>query len=284
MITAARVTIPAGAGTAITHFQPISAGKTTLSVNVPAGFSAPAEATSVVAMVIVPGLVVTDGLMVGKDLQTAGSILLGEPAPEGGLEVTLATSSPALLVSRGIQEPGVQSLKIKIPAGGVSAQYYLQALDDKGTVTYSASAEGYRSREGTVVLTPSGVLLGVHGPPDEAELFRKESAEAAHGFAIPLAKKHVPITIYPVQLHPEHLRAADITVQALRPGVKIKVDLKSSDPAVGTISSPVFLGDKTEPIAEFTALSVGRTTISLETPDGFTKAANATTFTAMVTE
>ena len=59
------------------------------------------------------------------------------------------------------------------------------------------------------------------------------------------------------------------------------VELQSSDPSVGTITSPVIISG-TEATAEFTALKAGRTVISMKTPEGFTTTGNANSFTVIV--
>jgi hypothetical protein len=121
------------------------------------------------------------------------------------------------------------------------------------------------------------------GAPDEAELFRKEAAEEPHGFVARLSQRMMPMTVYTAQLHPLHHRAADITVQPLRAGLSLEVTLKSSNPAVGTIGSPVTIragSEKGQTL--FTALSPGSTVISVATPDGFTTSGNATSMIVIV--
>src|SRR5260370_9424268 len=74
---------------------------------------------------------------------------------------------------------------------------------------------------------------------------------------------------------------AEITVQSLRLGKWGGVELESSNPAVGTIESPLTL-ENIQASGKFTALSVGKTVISVQTPEGFTAAGNSTSFGVIV--
>ena len=171
-------------------------------------------------------MAVTDEISIGYNLQTGGSQHLGEPAPAGGVVVTLTSNDPAkLLLSRTPDQVGSDCITIAIPAGGVGgASYFIQALAGSGEVTYTATAPGFRTRTGTVTLTPSGLVMGgPQGPPDEAELINKEIAEGPHGFVTNLAERAGTIvTVYTVQLDPKTHRGADLTVQPVRAGVTIK--------------------------------------------------------------
>lgn len=278
-----RLTIEGGLSAATTRFQPLIAGEITLSAKAP-GFSAASPLASLKATVRQPSIGITHPT-IGQNLQVSGGVSLGRPAPEGGLVVTLTSSDPGkLLLSANATNPGSKSVTIAIPAGSTNANYFLQALGSSGEVEYSASAPGFVTKTGSATLTPSGVLLGIYGPPDEAELFRKEVAEGRHGSVANLSAAHAtPVMVYTAQLHPVHHRAADITVQPLRAGFSIDIALKSSDPSVGTIVSPVHIaGGSSDANAQFTALRTGSTEISVATPEGFTTAGNATSITVIV--
>lgn len=282
-VAASPLTIEGGLSTATTRFLPASPGETTLAAGAP-GFTGLAPLASLQATVRKPGMALTSAT-IGQNLQVSGDVVLGGQAPEGGLDVTLTSSDPdQLLLSAGETNPGSKSVTITVPAGATSARYYLQALGSSGEVTYAASAPGFLSKTGSVTLTPSGVLLGMFGPPDEAELFRKESADAPHGFAASLSgSRTTPVMVYTAQLDPVHHRAADITVQSLRAGLSLQIALESSDPTVGTIASTVNIGGGSrDATAPFTAMRAGSTVISVATPEGFTTAGNATSLTAIV--
>jgi hypothetical protein len=289
VLSASPVTIPAGFGRADLDFRPAGAGETTIAVTPPPGFSAPAESAAITAMVTVPGLALTDQVAVGRDLQLGGILSLGAPAPAGGLAVTLSSSDPArLLLSPEATKRGSGKVEVQIPAGGTNARYFLQALSDAGTVTYTATAPGYRSRTATVALTPSGVLItpAEHGPPDEAAVLRPQDPTGHGAFVTDLASgRAVPIVVWTAQLDPATKRGADITVQPLRAGLSITVPLQNSNPAVGTVTESVTIEGGSEHAAtNFAALSKGSTIISAATPKGFTTPSNATSVTAVVAQ
>src|SRR4051794_40914633 len=79
---------------------------------------------------------------VGANLQVIANLALDEPAPEGGLEVTLTSSDPARLkFSVAPEDAGSATLKLKLKAGYThSPDYYIQGFAASGTVTYTASA------------------------------------------------------------------------------------------------------------------------------------------------
>jgi hypothetical protein len=284
------VNMGAAGDTAITEFKAASAGKTTLAVVQPAGFRAPNKLNSLVATVRTPGIAAANEMTIGQNLQLAAAVSLGEPAPEGGITITLTSSDPVkLLLSTAATEEGKASIKINIPGGGVSAHYYLQALGCSGTVTHTASAPGYISRTGTLTLAPAGVIIALpeHGPPDEAEVLRPESAGGHQNMFVALLseRKPTPLVVYTAFVDPVTHRAADITVEQLRAGLTLTVDLKSADPAVGTVASKVTIqGGSERTTTPFTPLKAGKTVISVATPEGFTKPSNATELLAIVRE
>jgi hypothetical protein len=183
---------------------------------------------------------------------------------------------------------GSKTITIKIPAGGVNSSFYLQALTDSGTASYDAVAPGYVSRTASVMLAPSGVVLmpRPYGPPDEAEVLRKEGGAGTSGFVSSLSDGHpMALVAWMVQLDPATLRGADITVQPLRAGLSVTVDMKMSNTAVGKVSSPVTItGGSDHAVTEFKPLRTGTTVISAITPPGFTTSSNSTTVNAIVRE
>jgi len=69
----------------------------------------------------------------------------------------------------------------------------------------------------------------------------------------------------------------------LRAGISVSVLLKSSNPAVGTVDSPVILvGGSDNAVTEFHSLAAGSTLISATTPDGFTTPGNSVALPALV--
>jgi hypothetical protein len=285
-LASAALVIAAGALSATTEFQPTGPGDTSLRVSAPA-LKTPASLTAVTAKVIMPGMIIATDITIGKDLQIADIVGLGQPAPAGGLAVTLTSSDPKrLMLSAKETEAGSGSITLTIPAGGGQATYYLQALQDSGTVTYSASAPGYRTRTATVTLAPSGLLImpELLGPPDEGEVLKPKVAAPPHQITTDPSPGHaVRLAIFAAYLDPVFHRGADITVQPLRGGVELTIVLENSNPAVGSVTSPLVMkpGSAAVP-SQFTPLAEGSTVISVTPPAGFVASSNATVLKATV--
>ncbi|MGP8243291.1 MAG: hypothetical protein ACLQVN_02110 [Bryobacteraceae bacterium] len=288
-LQASKLTLGGGSSTAVTDFQPAAEGETTLAPVQPPGFIAPPKFATVVAAVSKPGLGITGDLYIGKDLEIGGIVSLGEAAPPGGLEVTLTSAdSSKLLLSTRADQLGTASITLTVPAGKLTAPYYLQGMGDSSEVTYEAAAPGFRSRTAPIGLAPSGIIIAyqAYGPPDEKAVIREGPDDDERRFYVSLsdAKQHpVNISAFSAYLGRRTGRAADLTVQPLRPGVSATLVLRSSNPAVGTVESPLTIKSGTgRATARFTPLSVGTTVISVDTPAGFTKPNNATAVPATV--
>lgn len=282
------LTIGGGEVSVVTQLKPARAGSTVVSVDVPPGFSAPTQFTSVTANILLPGIGLTEDMTIGHDLEVGAHLTLGEPAPADGLNVTIVSADPAkLLLSVGRLDPAAKSITLPIKGGTSNIGYFLHGIGDSGSVSHTATAPGYQSRSGVVALGPSGVILaGPTGAPDEVEILRPKVPLGVNGFFIPLPGAHpVHFVAYMVQLDPLTHRGADITVQMLRAGLTLKVTLTNSDPSVGTAPSTITVeGGSDQGGADFTPLKVGSTVISVLTPTGYTTPSNATTLKAVVTE
>jgi hypothetical protein len=285
-VSPAAVTLAGAAPNATLEFKPKALGQTSLTAVMPAGFTTPAEHAAVTAVVRAPGIALTGQITIGQNLQLGAVVGLGEAAPDS-TEVTITSDDPArLLVSAKAQDVGAESIKVHIPPGQVTSSFFLQALGKSGTVTYRASAPGYTTRTSTIGLSPSGVVVtpSSYGPPDEAELTRKESTETPRGFVASLSKpEKMPLIVWTVQLDPVTLRSADVTVQPLRAGMTLDVVLDSSNASVGSVTSPVRIASGSDhATTHFSPLGVGSTDISVVTPPGFTKSDNSTSVKAIV--
>jgi hypothetical protein len=276
-----RIVMPAGSSSVRLFFQPTGEGDTVLAPEVPEHFVASKKYASVTAMVKKPGMAISDQVLIGQNLQIGGVLAISEIAPPEGLKVTLTSEDPTrLLISPSDKEPGKKSIEVEVPAGTTSARYYLQALDNSGTVSYTASANGFRSRTAVVGLAPAGVILTPEsqGPPDEAQVLRKEPPDGVHKFWQDLSKPEPIILVaWTARLDPITHRSADITVQPLRPGAPLEIELVNSHPEIGRVPSKVkIVPGSDHAIAEFKAVSAGSTEISVITPQGFIESANST--------
>lgn len=283
MLKLTTLRIPAGSSQAETEFRPAALGKATISVESLPGFSVPTKFASVTAWVERPGLAITQDLILAKDMEEEGMVYLGEPAPPEGLEVKLTSSDPQKLVLSASEDKlGSGILILKVPAGQVTARYYLQGLGDSGKVTYKAEAPGFRSALAAVTMAKPGVIVAFapYGPPDEAAVLRKSDLHDTRRFFASVSEartKPLRLALFTGFIHPASGRMADITLQRLRAGVSITVELTSSNPAVAKVASPVTISPgKATADTDFTPLAPGEAIISISTPPGFGKPENAT--------
>jgi hypothetical protein len=269
-IAASPVRFTGGAAYADTQFQPAISGSTVLSINTPAGYSVPSRHSSLTATVRAPGIGVEDGVVIGKNLQAPGTVLLGEPAPSSGLSLTLTSNSGQLLLSASPTTAGSASITINIPAGQSSAPFVMQAFAESGTATYTVTAPGYGSRSATVSFAPSGIVIaGPLGP----------------GFplSMPVSAGSQEVTVSTALLHPD--TGSYVMSQPLAGGTDLAVSLTSSDSAVARIQSAVTIRGGTDSVVmPFTLLSVGSVTLSVETPAGFTTPRHFANLVVLATE
>jgi hypothetical protein len=281
--------ITGGTSSQIVQFQPAAEGETTLSTALAPGFSAPKQFASLTMVVRKPGLAVSEQLYLGQNLQIAGVLSLGEMAPAAGLRVTLTSEDPErLLLSASATEIGAEVIVMEVPPGEASGQYYLQGLGNTGSVRYTASAEGFQTRTGTLVLAPSGILLTPEsqGPPDEAHVLRKEAPDGTHRLAASLAHPvDTSLIAWTAQLDPVTHRGADITVQPLRAGLNLSISLTNSNPTVADVATSVAIkGGFDHGSVVIEPRGAGSAEIEVGTPMNFIHAANSTKVIAVVTE
>jgi hypothetical protein len=249
-----------------TAFDPQNPGTTTITVETPAGFSTPANFQSIIATVTAPGINLAN-LTIGKDLQagTAGS--LGAAAPAGGVEVTITSGDPTLvLLSTSATVAGSASITRTVPAGATSIpSFFVQALGGVGSVQLTASAPGYNAGTATITLNPSGFIIS-----------------SPSSITTTTASPNTNIVIASARLNPVTL--GFVASQALRGGLTANVPVTSSNTSVGviTVSPVVFNGGDSQVSTAFDPQNPGTTTITLETPAGFSTPANFQSITATV--
>jgi hypothetical protein len=269
-VLASPVTLAGGASYAGTQFQPSGLGTTVLSVAVPEGYNQPLRYTSVSVSVRAPGLAVQDNVAIGKNLQIASTVLLGQLASASGLSVTLSTDSRDLLFSASGTAAGSNSLTIDIPGGQSSASYFLQALADSGTATYTVSAPGYVSTTATVHFGPSGVVIA--GP-------------LGMGFPLALSAsaKEQDVAVTTALLDP--ITGAFVAPQSLAGGRELVVSVTQSEPGVVSMASTLTIGGGSAgAIGQLTPLLAGSLTLSVPPPTGYATPQNFTSLTVFVTD
>ena len=260
-ITVSPVTIASNTSSTTTQFQPnassLTGGTTTINVDVPPGFSAPASGGSVSAVVKLPGMSLsasTNHATIGKDLQIQDSVILGAPAPAGGLQMTITSNDATrLLVALNPTDAGAASITFTIPAGGTSASYFLQALANSGTQTYTATASLFTSQTGTISMGNSGVALA--GPLGLGTLVYNTTVAAGPSTFL----------VYTALLDAS---SNYVQAQSLRSGLEVDATVTSSITGVGTIASPVIItgGGATSTATAFTPVASGSTNVTLSLP------------------
>ena len=215
-----------------------------------------------------PGISIANAT-VGKDLQQVLSGALGAPAPLGGVEVTITSLDPNVLLATSATAVGGSTITLSVAAATSNLPaFYVQALADSGTVEIVASAPGYAPDTSTITLAPSGFVISSPGNFTTTTLSPSTAIQVTSG-----------------RLNPIFLTFAG--GQPIRAGLlSVNVAVTSSDPTVGTITvSPLtFSGNETTKSTALDPLGLGITVIGLEAPAGFTTPSNLQQITATVTE
>lgn len=249
------VKLTGGSGSATTQFRPMAAGSTIIQAETVAGFAATSRLDTITANVRSPGLHVSQSLIIGKSLQSIGTVLLSEPAPPSGLLITLNTNSNLIRLARSAADAGSNTITFAVQGGETSAIYYVQAFADTGSATYTARAIGFAPITASVTFVPSAfVITGPMG--------------VGSSLLAPLSGGDQPVRIYAVLRNPE--TGEFDTAQPLAGGQWLPLTLTNSNPAAGTIPSAVTLsGGADNLVVPFTPLSNAITTVSVVTPPGF---------------
>src|ERR1017187_2457878 len=272
----ATVTVTGGSVSGETAFlRGGGGGSAVLAVSAPAGFSTPAQDTTVTATVLARSFFSScNDVTIGQNLQASCTVSVDQSSADTA--VTLTSGDPSqLLLAEANNVAGSGSITVTIPAGSASASFNLQALGNSGKVNYTVSAAGFRPRRETITLAPSGVVIA--GPSG--------LRGGAPFFSVSVSGGTVPLTVYTVALNSEHGFSTRMDIQQLRGGIpRLQVAMKSSSPGVGTITSPVtILSGADHVVAQFTPVSQGETNVSVLTPAGLVGSINYTSLRAQVT-
>ncbi len=254
------ITIPAGFATVLVPVIAVGNGTATITAN---GNSLTASAT-VTGVVQCLSCVTVSSTSVGKGLQ--GQLFVTLPAPAASpTSVTVTSSDPSkVLLGGGAQ----QQVTLVIDQGATFGSVSVRALDSTGSVNVSASTSGLSSGTGAVTLTPSGfVLIGPNG--------------AGKDFTVGFG------SIQPLTVASARLDAAGNFVEqqaTQQSAATTTVSLSSSNTGVGTLSptSVIFTGGDTTRPVNLTTRGTGTTTLSVNTPAGFTQAKQGSTLVATV--
>ena len=205
---------------------------------------------------------------IGRNLEAFASIKLSEPAPEGGLEITVTSNDPSrLLLAQLPEQAGAKSITLKVNHEyAESPDFYIQAVGGLGDATFTASAPGYEMATGAVTIAPSAILIS---GPFQSTAFRTTTRSSA------------TIALRSVLLDE---KGKQVQEQPLAGGLSIPIEITSSDPKAGSIAgTPITLkGGGTIVAAEFRPAGVGETILAVKPGSGFTKPAEFASVTVTV--
>ena len=163
---------------------------------------------------------------VGRNLQVDANVRVSGEVPAGGLPLTLTSDDPArLLLSTAPGKPGSRAIELTVPPRFPEGPvFWLQALADEGTATYTVSAPGMAAVKGTVTLTRSAILIA--GPMNSS--------------AFPITPRGEPakIAIYSAAIDTAGKLIAEQPVAA---GLRTEVRISLSSPKAGKLREPLLV-------------------------------------------
>ena len=255
-----------------------SAGKATLTLIPPAGFTVPSIRQQLAVTIQAPTFGLSD-ISLGRNLESPlqlinYSLVLG-PATND-LPFTVTSSDPSrLLVSADPKTLGSESVTVNFSNRG---NVTLQALDDHGSVTITLAMPTFNSGSAHVSLVPTGVGLAVN--------LNSPGATSQNGQYFTTTQSP-RTTIAPAIFTLAPNGQALGTNLSLRPGMDpLQVNVTSSNTSVGTIlNSPVTLStvSYSQPSVSFVPSGIGQTDLTVSQPPGFVAIPGSSTLSFHVT-
>ena len=153
------VTISGGSSSGTTTFQPVAVGMATITASA-TGFSSGSVQVTVTSGAT---LQISNFATVGQYLENQNSIVLGAPAPAGGLPVTLSVAAGSIgLMQLAVNptDPGSNNIVVTVPPGQNGATYYVYGLQPSGNL--AASTTGTLDGQSTALTVDSnpGIVVG----------------------------------------------------------------------------------------------------------------------------
>jgi hypothetical protein len=259
---------PLDTGKSVT-FTPQANGSDTITMNTPAGYATPQNNQSISYTVTAPSMSMANnsgGQIIGKDLQFGGYyVTLGAPSPSGGTQVTISVNTAQALLSTSATTVGAGTLTLSVGAGLTNTStFYIQALQDSGTLTVQIAAPLYATSIGSVTLYPSGFVL------------------STNNFSTTTGSSPTTLTVQPAALDPQYLTTYQ--VEQLRAGMSntqatlTMTDNPGAAGSVGAITvNPVIFNGADVPNSQTTSfqpLNVGSTVIRVQSPAGFSQSSS----------
>ena len=254
------ITFTGGSSSQPATFQPIAAGSTTLSLATPAGYSTPTPASTqaITANVSAPAITVqTSNLTTGSELEvsTYGALSQTPPSP---VTLTIVSNNASIAtISTSAAVLGGNTLTYPNTNNTSALSFYVQG-HSVGTTTLTFSAPGYSNATMNITVGPAGFVIYQPG-----------------NFSTTTFSSTTGIQIQPAYLSPGTLNV--LGYAAVNPGIASpQVVVTSGTPSVGTVTSPVtFAAGASFVNSTFQPSTAGSTTISINTPAGFSTPSSA---------
>ena len=150
------VTIANGNSSATALFSSNATGATTITAS-----AANYTSAAVTANVSAPRMILSGGLTIGKFLQSFDTLILN-PAPSVATQVTVTSSDASMLkLSATASGAGTASITMNVAAGQAFVGFFVQALSDTGSASYTAASPGYptTAAQSSSVFQPSGIVI-----------------------------------------------------------------------------------------------------------------------------
>jgi len=264
-ISTSSVSLGAGIPSATFTFHPLATGTTNITATQPSGFTTPANFQAL-AVNVGNATIAMNPLTVGANLQAVDTIFLSDPAPSpGGVDVTITSSDPSKVVlSSDPTQAGAASTTVHVNGGTKGLpNFYVQALASSGTVTLTAKGTDLTDSTTTITLAPSGFVI----------VNSSINSGSTGDSNVTLATSVLDGSLNPTG-----------TRQAVRPGAApASVVITSSNTGVATVTSPVsFAANASTATSTFHPVAAGNTTISIQTPTGFSTPAQYQSINASV--
>lgn len=209
-------------------------GSTTVSVTQPAGSTAPTSGTSVTAT-IQQANIIPFSTTLGDGLQQTETISLSGPAP---VATNVTLTSPDSRVQFYCGSTGVtacscstttgqactapvQAITLTIaPGHSISPNFLVEGSGSSGTVSYTASASGFGTTNGSVTLAPAVLVIQSPG------------GFGAPSFSAPLNAGPATLTFYTGY----NSTSLGFVAQNVADGNTVSISLSNSKPSVATLS------------------------------------------------
>jgi hypothetical protein len=252
------ITIAGGLGSATTSLQPVTSGPTTVTAS-----AAQFASAQVAATFTNQNLIVDSAITVGKNLQQPVNLILPQAAGPAGVQVTVQSNSPNVKLAAASTDAGTDTITITVPATVSTVQFYVQALTDTGSGTYTASTAGIGSASGTATFAKSGIVIQ---PSSMSKSLSLGTTTA---------------TVYTALLNASNVPQSP---QSLAGGLPLDVAVASNHTNIATVPSTVTIQPGTNnSTLTITLAATGSANIMLTQPAGFTTPSSLTSMLLTVT-